>query len=68
MEARDPQTPEEWQTAVNCADFHLCLDAAVKYGICETDVEADLDRCEEIIRRGALLGYHPSWSTRDFIR
>jgi hypothetical protein len=64
MKPRDPQTPQEWQAAVNSADFHLCLKSARAYGLVATDVVVDLDRCEELLKRGEALGYKPNWSPK----
>lgn len=56
----DPTTPEEWQVAVNIAAFWLLVDSAEKYGLVEVGDEViDVERCEEILRRGAELGVLP---------
>ncbi len=40
----DPSTPAEWQRA---------------YGLVAGGPEIDVDRCDEILRRGAGLGFTP---------
>lgn len=55
----DPQTPKEWQEAVDSANFLLMLDSARMYGLVEGGPEIDEDRCEEILKRGKSLGYTP---------
>lgn len=55
----DPQTNEEWQQAVNDARFLLLLDSAKQYGLVETDIEVNVDRCDEILEEGRGLGFLP---------
>jgi hypothetical protein len=55
---RDPQSPDEWQEAVDLAKFHLLLDSAVQYGLV-TGPRANVERCLDILRRGGNLGYNP---------
>lgn len=55
----DPTTPDEWQEAVDAASVCLAVDAARKYGLVTGGPEIDLDRCEEILRRGAELDIEP---------
>lgn len=56
---RDPQTPAEWQEAVNLAYFHAAVDAARQYGLIKGGPDVDLDRCEDLLARGTKLGYRP---------
>jgi len=58
--SRDPETPEQWQDAVDAANACLAPDSARQYGLVEGGPKIDVDRCDEILRRGALLGYRPS--------
>lgn len=55
----DPQTPEEWQTAVDTADAWLCIDDARSYGLIQGGPEVDRGRCAEVLDRGSALGYRP---------
>lgn len=65
--SRDPETPEEWQAAVDAADFALLLDSAIQYGLVEfvgQPSQVDQDRCFDILDRGAQLGYYPTPADR----
>jgi hypothetical protein len=57
---RDPRTREEWQQAVDLADWYLHVHSARAYGLIETDMKIDVDRCDEILKRGAAAGVTPS--------
>lgn len=48
---RDPSGPAEWQEAVDLANCMLTVDAARLYGLIETDLVVDVERCEDILRR-----------------
>lgn len=54
----DPETPEQWQEAVNAANLWLMIDAARQYGLL-TAPDVNVDRCEEVLARGKELGYTP---------
>jgi hypothetical protein len=56
---RDPQTPAEWQEAVDVAEFLLLLASARAYGLIDGGPTANSERCEEILKRGRELGYRP---------
>jgi len=56
----DPQTPDEWQAAVDGAGFLLMLDAAQQYGLIVGAEGINAERCQEILERGADLGIFPS--------
>lgn len=56
----DPKTPEEWQAAVDAADALISLDSARRYGLIKGGPDVNIDRCGDIVRRGAELGYKPS--------
>jgi hypothetical protein len=56
----DPHTPEEWQDAVDSAYFLSLLDSARHYGLIETALDIDADRCEAILRAGKAQGYEPN--------
>ncbi|HZP33945.1 MAG TPA: hypothetical protein VFB23_11355 [Candidatus Acidoferrales bacterium] len=49
---RDPRTEAEWPEAVNIAAFLLSIHSAVLYGLLETDLKIDPDRCDEILEQG----------------
>ena len=50
-EARDPRTADEWQEAVDGANLMLTIDAAKLYGLVDTDMAINVERCEEILAR-----------------
>jgi hypothetical protein len=56
----DPQTPEQWQIAVDLAEFYLLVDSARVYGLIETNQQINVDRCQEILDRGRAKGITPS--------
>jgi hypothetical protein len=69
----DPETPSEWQDAVDGAHAALALHAAHEYGLIARveyggprdgmeigDAGVNVERCEEILIRGAEMGYTPS--------
>ena len=56
---RDPQTPEEWQEAVNAAEFLLLIDSARQYGLIEGGPKVNGRRADAILDRGRRLGYLP---------
>ena len=56
---RDPQTPEEWQEAVDAAHFCLLVDSCRQYGLIDTDMVIDQARCEDLLARGKRLGITP---------
>lgn len=53
---KQPETDQEWQDAVNAAEFNLRLDSARKYGLIEGGPEVNVERCEEIIAGGRERG------------
>lgn len=55
----DPTTPQEWQAAVDAADFFLLIDSARQYGLIVYDGQIHSDRCVDILRRGATAGVLP---------
>lgn len=58
---QDPQTPIEWQNAVDAADALLKLDAARLYGLVRGGPEVDAERCWEIVHRAyELHGIEPA--------
>lgn len=57
---RDPETPEQWQYVVDQAHALLALDSAQQYGLVRSNVAVQVDRCRELLARGAELGYTPA--------
>lgn len=64
----DPSTPEEWQMAVNGAEFWLMVDSAIQYGLMQMTGEdgkpmegsgVNVNRCLEILETGKALGIVP---------
>jgi hypothetical protein len=56
----DPSTPEEWQDAVNAAEYWLLVHSAVCYGLVEYSGTINVDRCDAILKAGAELGIRPT--------
>lgn len=56
---RDPETPAEWQAAVNAAKALLALDDARLYGLVTGGPKVDRDRCVHILDAGLALGWVP---------
>jgi hypothetical protein len=56
----NPETAEEWQAAVDAADFVLALESCRQYGLIEWKGKVNLDRCFEILDQGRRLGYTPA--------
>ncbi|MES2465128.1 MAG: hypothetical protein V4671_31565 [Armatimonadota bacterium] len=60
---QEPETPEEWQAALDMVVALLALDAAARYGLARVDTQ----RCGEILRRAKALGYRPSRRTVEWV-
>jgi len=58
--AEDPETPDEWQSAVDAADFCLLISAACQYGLITGAPRINVERCQELLERGAELAYFPT--------
>jgi hypothetical protein len=61
--SRDPLSAEEWQEAIDSAQFLLLLRSAKIFGlICggPSIDSIDEDRCWRLIRLGAAAGYKPA--------
>ena len=54
-----PQSPEEWQEAVDLAHGFIAIESARAYGLVQGGPRCDVGRCEEILTRGADRGYTP---------
>lgn len=59
-EILDPVTPKEWQTAVDAAHGSLALAAARDYGLVTGGPVVNVERCNQILERGAEMGVTPS--------
>lgn len=55
---RDPETIAEWQEAVNAAALGLLIESVKLYGLI-TGPDYNVERCEEILSRGAARGIKP---------
>lgn len=58
----EPLTPRDWQDAVNAADHAIQLHAARFYGLVtflDCWVDINIDRCREMLERGAAQGIVP---------
>lgn len=58
-DGREPASPEEWQDAVDAANALLVFTRAAKYGFITGGPNIRVERCEDLLRRGRALGYHP---------
>ena len=54
-----PANLDEWQDAVDSAHVLLLIDSARKYGLVTGGPEADIERCEQMIRDGRARGVVP---------
>lgn len=68
MNPVDPKTPEEWQEAVNLAEFYLTLDSCKQYGLVTFEPEIQVDRCAQIITMGKEIGVVPNISDETLTR
>lgn len=60
VKQQDPETPEQWQEAVDMAEVLVGLDSAKQYGLVTGGPEVNVERCLEILRRGRARGVVPS--------
>jgi hypothetical protein len=65
--ARDPETPAEWQEAVDGAHFLRCLADCQMYGLITGAENVNIERCDEILDRGAKLGYKPNLQLKEML-
>ena len=56
---RDPQTPQEWQEAVDAAEAYLGLDSAKMFGLVRGGPVVNTFRCQQLIRQGKERGVVP---------
>jgi hypothetical protein len=57
---RQPQTPTQWQEAVDAAHAAISLDACRQYGLVTGGPEINMERCEQIIEQGRARGFVPT--------
>lgn len=58
---KEPETLQEWQTAVDAAHVALAVDAAREYGLIAISRRTvDVQRCIELLSRGKAQGVEPS--------
>jgi hypothetical protein len=50
----EPQTPEQWQAAIDSAQLFLAVGSARQYGLIETHIRIDVARCVRLLGRGKL--------------
>ena len=62
---KQPQTPTEWQEAVDLAHGALVLDSARQYGLVTGGPTVDVSRCEQFLRDGRRLGITPGRDALD---
>jgi hypothetical protein len=58
----DPQTPAEWQEAVNAAEACLLLESARVYGLVVGGPIVKVARCDQILAEGRRRQIHPESS------
>lgn len=56
---RNPQTPEEWQEAVDAAKFFLLVHDCMLYGLIEDCPTINVERCEQPLMEGMQGGFFP---------
>jgi hypothetical protein len=56
----DPQTPQQWQEAVDAAEACVALDACRQYGLITGGPKIDVERCLQILARGRAMGIRPA--------
>jgi hypothetical protein len=56
----DPQTPEQWQEAVDSAAAMRMIADCKMYGLLEGGPVINISRCDELLERGQQLGVMPS--------
>lgn len=55
-----PRGRDGWQHAVNLAEIMLELDSVRQYGLIAGGPQINVDRCLDLIGRGARLGIRPA--------
>jgi hypothetical protein len=60
VKGRDPETPDEWLALMALSTVLLAIDSCRQYGLVTGGPAIDARRCDELLSRGAALGYQPS--------
>jgi hypothetical protein len=55
----EPESPKDWQEALNLAELYSLVDSAVKYGLVEYTGEINVERCHDILEQGRKRGVYP---------
>jgi hypothetical protein len=61
----NPQLSQEWQDAVNTAEFLLLLESARGYGLITGGPTVNVERCMEILELGREKGFFPQRLDRE---
>lgn len=67
MSVTDPISDQEWQEAVDAAQFYLLLDSCRQYGLITGGPAVSAERCEQILKFGKTRGFRPA-PTEDLVR
>jgi hypothetical protein len=59
MTTRDPETPAEWQAAIDMAASWLLVDSARQYGLITGGPVVDVVRCDQLLTAGRARGVVP---------
>lgn len=57
---KEPQTPEEWQQAVDVAAGARCIADCKMYGLIAGGPRIDIERADNLLARGREQGIEPS--------
>ena len=49
--SQDPKTPQEWQEAVDAAQFFTTFESCKMYGLVKGGPNVNMQRCEEILEQ-----------------
>ena len=55
----EPQTPEEWQNAIDAADALLHIQSAEAYGLITGAPHVNIERCEQLLEAARRRGVTP---------
>jgi hypothetical protein len=60
MKGQEPKTPEEWQEVVDMAAAARAVADCKMYGLLTGGPDIDVERCDDLLRRGRKRGITPS--------
>lgn len=63
--ARDPQTPAEWQEALDAATALRAIADCMMYGLVQGGPTINVERCDDLIARARRLRFRPSAPAAD---